>query len=103
MKPIIVVTQEDGKILLTKEELEKIINDSYNEGLKDGCKFKPYAIPYRDETDWSKVTCENIYINDSNKPQPTVKFDVISELKENSKQVADIVASELNKAQKHQH
>ena len=61
MKPIIVVTQEDGKILLTKEELEKIINDSYNEGFKDGGRFKPYTIPYRDGTsssneDWNKVT-----------------------------------------------
>lgn len=36
MKPIIVLKQGDGKIVLDEEELKEIINDSYLCGYKDG-------------------------------------------------------------------
>ena len=28
---------KDGKIIFTKQELEKLLDDVYNEGHKDGC------------------------------------------------------------------
>jgi hypothetical protein len=36
MKPIIVTVNHDGKVIMTKDQFEKIIDDVYEEGKKDG-------------------------------------------------------------------
>ena len=36
MKPIILKADRDGKILITAEEIEKIVTDVYDEGYRDG-------------------------------------------------------------------
>ena len=62
MKPIILV-EKNGKVILSKEDLQNIIEDAYEEGKKDGrnsnsyyCNW--YFCPYRnrDTWNWPKVT-----------------------------------------------
>ncbi len=64
MKPIILI-EKNGKVILSKENLQNIIEDVYEEGKKDGrnsnshyCNW--YFCPYRDRNtwDWTKVTCK---------------------------------------------
>ena len=38
MKPLVFVENENGKIELTKEQLEQLIDSCYYEGVKDGSK-----------------------------------------------------------------
>ena len=59
MKPII-LTEKDGKVILSKEDLQNIIEDAYEEGKKDGgnsdcnhCYW--YLRPYRwSDSPWWK-------------------------------------------------
>ena len=44
MKPIVLTQNEEGQIILTMEEFEKIIDRVYEEGKKDG--FLSQSIPY---------------------------------------------------------
>lgn len=64
MKPIVLI-EKNGKVILSKEDLQNIIEDVYEEGKKDGrncnsyyCNW--YFCPYRDRNtwDWTKVTCK---------------------------------------------
>lgn len=66
MKPIIVRENRDGQVMLTTEELRKIIDEAYEEGKKDGTVtkvtypywlYKPYEPynPYKTVT-WDKTT-----------------------------------------------
>ena len=64
MKPIILI-EKNGKVILSKEDLQNIIEDVYEEGKKDGrnsnshyCNW--YFCPYRDRNtwDWTKITCK---------------------------------------------
>jgi hypothetical protein len=45
MKPVIVLAGNDGKIEMTKEQLEKIVTDVYEQGRADAPKQYPY-LPY---------------------------------------------------------
>lgn len=36
MKPFVITVKDDKKIILTKEELEEIIEKAYNQGVSDG-------------------------------------------------------------------
>ena len=46
MKIKIMYPNNKGKIELTKEELEKLLNESYSEGYSDGCKsYSSISIP----------------------------------------------------------
>ena len=46
MKIKIMYPNNKGKIELTKEELEKLLNESYSEGYSDGCKsYRSISIP----------------------------------------------------------
>ena len=63
MKPVL-VKEKNGQILITRKELEQILNDVYEEGKKDGsnsnCHYcNWYFCPYRNRNtwDWTKVTC----------------------------------------------
>jgi hypothetical protein len=44
MKIKIMYPNNKGKIELTKEELEKLLNESYSEGYSDGCYKSCYSI-----------------------------------------------------------
>lgn len=47
MKPMIItIPSNDGKIILTKEELEKILSDAYEQGRYDGKESSPTYVPY---------------------------------------------------------
>ena len=54
MKIKIMCPNDKGKIELTKEELEKLLNESYSEGYSDGyygsywISTTPHPFPYRD-------------------------------------------------------
>lgn len=43
-KPTIIYVNDEDKIVLTKQELTKIIDDSYQDGYKDGSRdmYTPY-------------------------------------------------------------
>lgn len=36
MKPIILKADQDGKLLITVDEIQKMVEDAYNEGVADG-------------------------------------------------------------------
>lgn len=58
MKPIVVIPGKNGKISYTVEELEKLLEEVYNEGKKDGMSQYPYYIPPTSPSDnqWWKTS-----------------------------------------------
>ena len=58
MRPIVVTPDENGKISYTVEELEKLLEEVYNEGKKDGISQYPYYIPPTSPSDnqWWKTS-----------------------------------------------
>lgn len=71
MKPIIVKVDSEGKIKITEEELKRIVDDAYNQGLQDGQQHTittPYINPvYPAQSPvWYKtdVTCSQRRAND---------------------------------------
>ena len=69
MKPIILKADQDGKILITAEDVEKMVSDAYNEGYSDGKQAAPITInnprvdnPYSPwmPTWYSTVTCDAV-------------------------------------------
>lgn len=69
-KPTIIYVNDEDKIVLTKQELTKIIDDSYNDGYRDGSRdlYTPYytittkKVPIdTTDTNWwntfPKITC----------------------------------------------
>ena len=58
MKPIVVKPDKNGKISYTVEELEKLLEDVYNEGKKDGISQYPYYTPSTSPSDnqWWKTS-----------------------------------------------
>lgn len=58
MKPIVVKPDKNGKISYTVEELEKLLEEVYNEGRKDGISQYPYYIPPTSPSDnqWWKTS-----------------------------------------------
>lgn len=41
MKPIVLIPNSNGKIELTKEELQKLLDDAYEQGKRDAPQFVP--------------------------------------------------------------
>lgn len=64
MKPIIVYRDKDGRLDLTEEQLEKLIDCAYYSGYADGLKAQtavqlPTNEPYYPwSTEHIKITCE---------------------------------------------
>lgn len=42
MKPIVLIEKENGKIHLTREELQELLSNAYNEGYRDSSYFRVY-------------------------------------------------------------
>jgi len=64
MKPLVIYIKENGKIELSREELDKMLEDAYQGGYLDGSKTStityPYYPYYTEKTVpnwWEKVTC----------------------------------------------
>lgn len=63
MKIKIMYPNNKGKIELTKEELEKLLNESYSEGYSDGCKsYHSISIPSYPYSPYYSTNCSS---NDS--------------------------------------
>lgn len=64
MKPVILKADQDGRIMITAEEIEKIISDAYDQGYQDG--KGSVTVPYEPETTWSKwppITCDSVTLS----------------------------------------
>lgn len=63
MKPVILKADQSGKILITAEEIEKIVSDAYDQGYQDG-KGSVVTVTYDPQTTWSKwppnITCDSV-------------------------------------------
>jgi len=67
MKPIILKADQDGKILITADEIMKMVQDAYDEGYRDGRASNPVTITSPNwpvnvpETTpwWDRVTCKD--------------------------------------------
>lgn len=47
MKPIVLKADENGNIVISAEEIQKMLDDAYNEGYVDGSKATPViTTPY---------------------------------------------------------
>ena len=74
MKPIILKAGQDGKIMITAEEIEKMVSDAYNEGYCDGkanggitiTQPSPWTPSPYIPTWYTTVTCDNLTVSDSN-------------------------------------
>lgn len=55
MKPIVLIPNSSGKIELTKEELQKLLEDAYEQGKHDAPQYVPWwganNVPYVTTTD----------------------------------------------------
>ena len=71
MKPIVLKENQDGKIVITADEIERMVNEAYNEGYKDGkanggititnpSPWTPTPQPW-----YTTVTCDSLTISDS--------------------------------------
>ena len=63
MGVVVVEKNSKGKIELTKEELQKMLDDAYSQGKNDACKTcNPWCVRYDTLTvpSW-KVTCGDMY------------------------------------------
>ena len=71
MKPIIIYAEEkDGKITITKEELQRIVDEAYQQG-KDDNKSCSWATPITVTPTWKppyEITCTNYSKNDKGEP-----------------------------------
>lgn len=63
---IVYINVKDGKVDLTKKELEKLLNDKYNEGYEAGKKYPSYTYTY---------SCPHLYCPyKSNTTQPYITW-----------------------------
>ena len=44
MRPIVLIANSNGKIELTKEELQKLLDDAYEQGKHDAPQYVPWYI-----------------------------------------------------------
>lgn len=61
MKPVILKADQDGRILITAEEIEKIVSDAYDQGYQDG--KGSVTVTYEPQTTWNKwppITCDSV-------------------------------------------
>lgn len=64
MKPVILKADQSGKILITAEEIEKIISDAYDQGYQDG--KGSVTVTYDPQTTWNKwppITCDSVTLS----------------------------------------
>ena len=62
MKPIILIEKENGKIHLTREELQELLDNAYNEGYKDSSRyFKVYPT-------WTWTNSDSYYTTTGSTP-----------------------------------
>ncbi len=64
MKPVILKADQDGRVLITAEEIEKIISDAYDQGYQDG--KGSVTINYEPQTTWNKwppITCDSVTLS----------------------------------------
>jgi len=63
MKPVILKADQSGKILITAEEIEKIVSDAYDQGYQDG-KGSVVTVTCDPQTTWNKwppnITCDSV-------------------------------------------
>lgn len=63
MKPIILKSDKDGNIIVTPEEIEKMVNDAYNAGYADGRASVPTTVTtpsYPSLPTWyTTITCNS--------------------------------------------
>lgn len=67
MKPLLIKTDKDGNLKITLEELQKMIDESYNAGYYDGQKnatpwYQPITVPTTTPgVTWDKyeITCSS--------------------------------------------
>ena len=66
MKPVILKADQDGRILITEEEIEKIVSDAYDQGYQDG-KGSVVTVTYDPQTTWNKwppnITCDSVTLS----------------------------------------
>ena len=57
MKPVIVfyAEEKDGKITITKEELQRIVDEAYRQGVEENSHHYYYTNP--PTWDYTKITC----------------------------------------------
>lgn len=55
---VIIEKNKDGKIELTKEELQKMLDDAYNQGYSDG-RVRYDTITYPSHPWWTTITTSN--------------------------------------------
>lgn len=53
MKPIILKADQDGKLLITVDEIQQMVEDAYNEGVADGKASVP-AITSPSSAPWQR-------------------------------------------------
>ena len=64
MKPVVLVVKEkDGKLDITKEELQKMIDEAYEQGYKDGDKRVPIITPIEPD-----ITTPQVFYDSSGNP-----------------------------------
>ena len=72
MKPIIIYAEEkDGKIILTKDELQRIVDEAYRQGKAENSYWYTTTTPITVAPTWNppyKVTCTNYSTNDKGEP-----------------------------------
>ena len=68
MKPIIIYAEEkDGKVTLTKDELQRVVDEAYKQGKADGGYYYTTASPITVTPTWQppyKITCTNHSTNE---------------------------------------
>ena len=62
MKPVILKADQDGRIVITAEEIEKIVSDAYDQGYQDG--KGSVTVTYEPQTTWNQspptITCDSV-------------------------------------------
>jgi len=56
MRPIILKADQDGKLLITVDEIQQMVEDAYNEGVADGKASVQNRPPLTYDDLWQKTT-----------------------------------------------
>lgn len=71
MKPIIIYAEEkNGKIIITKEEMQRIVDEAYRQGKADGRQsaINPITVTPTFKPPYEITTCTNYSTNDKGEP-----------------------------------
>ena len=62
MKPIVLVKDQDGKVVVTVDEIKKMVEDAYDDGYMDGSSNRPTIVTTPAYPSWwhdhFTITCE---------------------------------------------